>query len=58
MDDPVQRQHATECEYWFDQYPWECTCGVNERTTYSEWVSKRHAEWAAKQPVRKKRKSK
>ena len=21
-------KHSPDCDYWCDQYPWECNCGV------------------------------
>jgi hypothetical protein len=26
--------HHPLCEFWFEQYPWECTCGVTGRKRF------------------------
>jgi hypothetical protein len=34
-------QHHGDCEFWFDQYPFECTCGLTaERPEWSTLVQR------------------
>lgn len=33
--------HHIDCEFWFEQYPWECSCGKLERMSYLEWIERR-----------------
>lgn len=33
----MDARHKDNCEYWHDQYPWECSCGVNKRQSVNEY---------------------
>jgi len=43
-------QHKTDCEFWHDQYPWECSCGLTQRMSYAEWVKQSWERPMAKPP--------
>lgn len=45
--------HSSDCEWHMDQYPWECTCGLLPRMTYSEWLAKRQAASPAEKTRKK-----
>lgn len=38
-------QHHPDCEYWFDQYPNECTCGLTARPVWSKLEKWTRAQW-------------
>jgi hypothetical protein len=38
----TRKNHHTDCEYWHDQYEWECSCGLGLRMTCGEWLAKRN----------------
>lgn len=41
--------HNPDCEYWFEQYPRECTCGMTktrpEWSILEPWPDDKWAEW-------------
>lgn len=42
--------HHICCEFWVDQYPWECTCGATaKRAPWFDQVEKDYAERLAKE---------
>lgn len=59
VGDASALNHAKDCNWHADQYPWECTCGVFPRTTYAEWMEKRRekaADPASNKPIKAKTK--
>ena len=38
--------HHPDCEYWFDNYKWECTCGLTAvRPEWSKLEKWTKAQW-------------
>jgi hypothetical protein len=40
---PPQR-HAPTCDWWTDQYPWECTCGAIRTAARASKTDKEQAQ--------------
>jgi hypothetical protein len=42
-------QHHPDCEYWFDQYPCDCCCGLTaprpEWSKLEKWTMAQWDEW-------------
>jgi hypothetical protein len=41
-DADARMAHHIDCEYWHDQYSWECSCGLTERMTAKEYFARRY----------------
>ncbi len=37
-------RHAPNCDWWTDQYPWECTCGAIRTAARASETDKEQAQ--------------
>lgn len=47
MYENTEPKHAGNCEYWYEQYPWECSCGATPRMSYGEFIALQRAQYLA-----------